>query len=73
MVQSYNPSHKFSLETVRRNLWEDEAQRRKMRLKEEGKAHMGKRTSGNPSVTSGKRPWEHVTQGFSPDSSALKG
>jgi hypothetical protein len=45
MVQSYNPSHKFSLETVRRNLWEDEAQRRKMRLKEEGKAHMGKRTS----------------------------
>jgi hypothetical protein len=20
----------------------------------------------NPSVTSGKRPWEHVTQGFSP-------
>ena len=32
MVQSYNPSHKFSLETVRRNLWEDEAQRRKERL-----------------------------------------
>ena len=29
MVQSYNPSHKFSLETVRRNLWEDEAQRRR--------------------------------------------
>jgi hypothetical protein len=29
MVQSYNPNHKFSLETVRRNLWEDEAQRRR--------------------------------------------
>jgi hypothetical protein len=29
MVQSYNASHKFSLETVRRNLWEDEAQRRR--------------------------------------------
>jgi len=30
-------------------------------------------TKGNPSVSGGKVSGKHVTQGFSPDSSALKG